>query len=206
VLRLRQAKATWLVALPVATASWLAAHCLAYVLVPPGGEEAMQHHVEHGHAYFGSIAAPVLLAAALTVLAAGLALSIHDGLRGQPLRARRLAQVFALLPPIGFVVQEHVEQLIATGSVPLDLVAEPTFVAGLGLQLPFAVGALLLSRAIYSIGYGLGRLLGASLPAARPVGPIGAHPVRLAPLACAPAPAALAPGRGPRAPPLLAAS
>ena len=205
-LRQRQAKATWLVALPVATASWLAAHCLAYVLVPPGHEQAMHHHMEHGHAYFGAIAPPVLLAAGLTVLAAGLALSVDDGLRGHPLRLRPPALVFALLPHVGFVVQEHLEQLIATGSLPLDLAAEPTFMAGLGLQLPFALGALLLSRAVYSIGYGLGRLLAAALPAARPVGRFGAQRVHWVPLARVPALAVLAPGRGPRAPPLLASS
>jgi hypothetical protein len=203
---LRQAKATWFVALPVATASWLAAHCLAYVLVPPAGDEAMHHHMEHAHAYFGAIALPVLVAAGLTVLAAGLTLSVHDGLRGRELRALPPAVVFALLPPIGFVVQEHLEQLIATGSMPLDLAAEPTFVAGLGLQLPFALGALLLSRAVYTIGHGLGRLLAAALPAARPVGRFRGQPQRRAPLARVPAPSVLAPGRGPRAPPLLVSS
>jgi hypothetical protein len=206
-IRLRQAKVTWLVALPVATASWLAAHCLAYVLVPPGGGEAMHHHMESGeHAYFGAIALPVLLAAGLTVLAAGLTISVHDGLHGDPRRARPPALVFALLPPLGFVVQEHLEQLIATGSVPLQLAAEPTFMAGLALQLPFALGALLLSHAIYSIGYGLGVLVAAALPAARPVVRFGAQSVRRTPLALAPAPAVLAPGRGPRAPPSLACS
>jgi len=86
------------------------------------------------------------------------------------------------------------------------MAVEPTFMAGLALQLPIAMGALLLSRAIYTIGYRLGRLLAAALPAARPVGRSGAKRAHRVPLARVPVLAVLAPGRGPRAPPALAAS
>ena len=41
----------------------------------------------------------------------------------------------ALLPPAGFVVQEHLERLFATGDVPA-LVAEPVFLVGLLCSFP----------------------------------------------------------------------
>jgi hypothetical protein len=44
---------TWVVSLPLAVASWLGAHCLAYWLVAPGAEHQMGLHAEHGHSYLG---------------------------------------------------------------------------------------------------------------------------------------------------------
>lgn len=161
---LRQRRAGWLVALPVATASWLSAHCLAFVLVPPAGGEHMHHHAEGGHPYFAST--PVLIAALVTVLAAGLVLCVGEGLRGGTRGPAPPALLFALLPPLGFVVQEHVEDLVRTGSLSGQLITEPTFVAGLALQLPLAVGALLLCRGLYALGYGLGRFLARRLDVA----------------------------------------
>jgi hypothetical protein len=196
---MRQRRAAWLVALPVATASWLNAHCLAYVLVPPAASEHMHHHAEGGHAYIGS--APVLIAALLTVLAAGLVLCAGEGLRGRTGGPGPPVLPFALLPPLGFVAHSHIEDLLRSGSFSAGLIAEPTFLAGFALQLPFAVAALLLCRGLYAIGYGLGRLLAAPLAVAtrtsdhapathrRPVS------VSLIP------PSVLAQGHGSRAPP-----
>jgi hypothetical protein len=200
---LRHRRAAWLIALPVATASWLNAHCLAYVLAPPDPTGSMhQHQMEQGHAYFASL--PVFVAAGLTLLAAGLVLCVGEGLRGGPSRSQPPARLFALLLPLGFAVQEHLESLIASGSVPYDLAAEPTFLAGLVLQLPFALGALLLTRALYALGYGLGRLLARALPAARASSRLLLPVTRLAaPAALVPV-AVLAPGHGPRAPPAAA--
>ncbi len=79
-------RAAWLVALPVAAASWLTAHCLAYVLVPPAHGGAMHDHMEESHNWFASM--PVLVAAGVTVLAAGLVLCVGEGLRGGPARAQ----------------------------------------------------------------------------------------------------------------------
>jgi hypothetical protein len=191
---------TWLIALPVAAGSWLSAHCLAYVLVPPAGTEHMHHHVEPGHSYFGS--APVLIATGVTLLAAGLILCLRDGMRGAAASSRQPTALFALLPPLGFSVQEHLEQLIVTGSLPHDLAAEPTFLTGLALQLPFAVVALMLTRALYSLGHGLGRLLADALPAARLTGRLPVWPVRFRARAFLIALPPLGPAHGPRAPPM----
>jgi hypothetical protein len=193
--------AAWVIALPLAVASWLGAHCLSYWLVSPGAEEHMGLHAEHGHAWLGYT--PSLAIWGLTLVVAGLVLCVGEGLRGRrpsvvPLR------LFALLPATGFVVQEHLERLIGTGSVPVDLVAEPTFLVGLALQLPFALAALLLTRALYAIGFGLGRTIGGRLVLGRPV---SSGPPSLLRLPACPTlirPSVLALGHGQRAPPATA--
>lgn len=199
---MRQRRVAWLVALPVATASWLNAHCLAYVLVPPAASEHMHHHAEGGHAYIGS--APILIAALVTVLAAGLVLCAGEGLRGRTGGLGPPALLFALLPPLGFVSQELIEDLVRSGSLSAGLFTEPTFLAGFALQLPFAVAALLLCRGLYALGYRLGRLLAAGLAVTtRASGPAPATHRRPVSVTLIP-PSVLAQGHGSRAPPVPA--
>lgn len=193
-----------LVAVPIAFASWLGAHCVAYWLVSPGAEHQTGMHAEHGHAWLGYT--PALAVWGFTLVLAGLVLSVGLGLRGHR-PARPPVRLFALLPPVGFVVQEHVERLIASGGIPHDLVTEPTFLVGFALQLPFAVAALLLTRALFALGFGLGHVVAAGAPAiARPLrhGPPGTplwpHSATLA------GPSVLALGHGQRAPPAPACS
>jgi hypothetical protein len=191
--------AAWIIALPLAVASWLGAHCLAYWLVSPGGAEAhMGLHAEHGHAWLGYT--PSLAIWALTLVVAGVVLCVGEGLRGR--RPSDLpVRLFALLPAAGFVVQEHLERLIATGSIPADLVVEPTFLVGLALQLPFALAALLLTRALYAIGFGLGRTIAGRLALGRPLryGPPSLLHLPECPTLISPSVLAL--GHGQRAPP-----
>jgi hypothetical protein len=125
------------------------------------------------------------------LVVAGLLLCVAQGVRVR--RPSELpVRLFALLPPAGFALQESLERLIASGSIPPDLVLEPTFLVGLALQLPFAVAALLLTRALYSLGFGAGRLLAAAL-ARRPPGPPAPPPPARPPGA----PPRRAPPRGP---------
>jgi hypothetical protein len=155
-------------------------------------------HAERGHSYLGYAPAIGVWGLALVL---GLVLWVGEGLRGRRPSAPPL-RLFALLPPVGFAVQEHLERLIGTGGIPHDLVLEPTFLVGLALQLPFAVVALLLAHALHALGFGLGRVLAREL--------IIRQPIRCAPRALLRLPAAatlvalpvLAPGHGPRAPPL----
>jgi hypothetical protein len=191
--------AAWLIGLPLAVASWLGAHCFSYWLVSPGAEQHMGLHAERGHAYLGYT--PAIVVWGLALVLAGLMLWVSEGLRGRRPAAPPL-RLFALLPPVGFAVQEHLERLIGTGGIPHDLVLEPTFLVGLALQLPFAVVALLLAHALHALGFGLGRVLARDL--------VLREPIRCAPRALLRPPAratlvalpVLAPGRGPRAPPL----
>jgi hypothetical protein len=196
---MRHRRAAWLVALPVAAVSWLNAHCLAYVLVPPAASEHMHHHAEGGHAYFGST--PALIAALVTVLATGLVLCVGEGLRGRSRGLGPPALLFALLPPLGFTAHAHMEDLIRSGSLSADLIVEPTFLAGLALQLPFAVAALLVCRGLYALGYGLGRLLAAGLAVGTrveaPTPSTHRRPVSVTLIR----PSVLAQGHGSRAPP-----
>jgi hypothetical protein len=175
-----------LLSLPLAAAGWLAAHSLAYTLVAP------QEH--HG----GLAAAPILIACAITVL---LAVAIHDGVR-RAAPAHMPAWPVALLPPVGFAVQEHVERLIELNALPLGTVLEPVFLVGMALQLPVALVVLALTRAVLAIGYALGWELGVAR-APRPR--CAAAPPLPAPLAPEIArPPVLATGHGGRAPPTLA--
>jgi hypothetical protein len=191
-------RVAWVIALPLAVGSWLGAHCLAYLLVSPSREHHMGLHAEHGHAYLGYT--PALAIWGLTLILAGLVLCIGEGLRGRR-QLRPPVRLFALLPPIGFTLQEHVERLIGSGAVQYDLVLEPTFLVGLALQLPFSLAALLLTRALYALGFGLGRVLARRLALRRPLRYAPPSLLQLPAAAMLVTPSVLATGHGPRAPP-----
>ena len=205
---MRERSVAWLVALPLAAAAWLSAHCLAYVLVPPAPEghagphgEHMGLHAESGHAYLGYT--PALVAFGLTLAVVGFGLCIRQGLRGGRV-PRPPVRLFALLPPVGFTVQEHLEQAIGSGSIPVHLVTEPTFLAGLALQVPFVLVAMLLARAVHEVGYGLGRTLAPGLAIHRSVRlPDSSRLRRLPQPVTLVTPSVLALGHGQRAPPSL---
>jgi hypothetical protein len=194
-------QAVWAIALPFAVASWLGAHCMAYWLVAPGAEGHMAVHAEHGHAWLGYT--PALAVWGMTLVVAGVVLCAGEGLRGgRP--SRPPVRLFAILPPVAFVIQEHLERFLGSGSVPYDLLVEPTFLVGLALQLPFAVAALLLTRALYSLGVGFGHLLATRFNLGRAVrhGPPALVQLPTSPTLVAPPLLAL--GHGQRAPPATA--
>jgi hypothetical protein len=154
---MRQHGLAWLLALPLVTAGSLASHTLAYRIAEPVAGTRADLLQTTGHGYMS--AAPFFLAVGIAFLAAGL-LSIGA-------RSRRGAATtpacwpLAFVAPLGFALQEYLERLVATGSFPLDLVAQPVFVTGLALQLPFAliavVAARWLSRAAEAVGRALAR-------------------------------------------------
>lgn len=194
-------RAAWFIPLPLAISSWLGAHCMAYWLVPPGGQHHhMGLHAESGHAYLGYTPAVVLWALALVV--AGLLLCVAAGLRGRR-PSHPPTRLFVMLPPVGFVLQEHFERLIGTGALPHDLMLEPTFLVGLALQLPFAFAALLLTHALHALGFGLGRVLARRLALRRPIAEAAPSLVRVRARAMLIPSSVLAPGHGPRAPPVV---
>jgi hypothetical protein len=163
----------------------------------------MGMHAEHGHAWLGYT--PALVIWGLTFVLAGLVLCVAEGLRGR-LPSRAPIRLFALLPPIGFTVQEHAERLLGSGAVPYDLVLEPTFLTGLALQLPFSLAALLLTRALYAIGFGLGRVLAGKAALRRPLRYASPALVGLPASATLVSPSVLALGHGQRAPPATPSS
>ncbi len=123
---------------PVAAAGVLAAHALAYRITgtPPGP----------GHEYLAHVPQVVFVLASLAL--AGLAVQERS-------LSRFSAWWVAPLAPLGFAAQEHVERFVHDGQVPF-LLASPTFVLGLALQLPVALVCVVIVQ----------RVLGA-LPAAR---------------------------------------
>jgi hypothetical protein len=194
-------QAVWAIALPFAVASWLSAHCLAYWLVAPRAEGHMAVHAEHGHAWLGYT--PALAVWGMTLVVAGVVLCAGEGLRGgRP--SRPPVRLFAILPPVAFVIQEHLERFLGSGSVPYDLLVEPTFLVGLALQLPFALVALLLTRVLYSLGVGFGRLLATRFDLGRAVRHGPPALVKLPDSPTLVAPPLLALGHGQRAPPATA--
>jgi hypothetical protein len=115
--------APWLVSLPFMAAGCLAAHSLAYHLVPMPAER-------HGYLAF----APLILGVLGAVAVVGVC---RRGRSPSPF-------AFAALPPLAFVVQEHAERLEL-------VVTEPAFLVGLLLQLPFALAALVAARAFLGL-------------------------------------------------------
>jgi hypothetical protein len=183
-----------ILALPATLTASLGAHSLAYRLVGGDGSRhrTLLEHSGHGYLSF----APLFLAFASALVLVGLALRVAAAQRGDR-RPLRLPWLVALVPPLVFVVQEHLERLLQSGELPISAALEPTFAVGLSLQLPLAVLALLVARALVAAAEAVGRNL-----ARRP-----RRLRRRAPAAVAPAvpqqlrPSVLALRRAGRAPP-----
>jgi hypothetical protein len=137
--------AALLVSVPVAVAGWTSAHSAAY--------RFLDAEADHLHGYLRY--APPAVAALAAMLAVGLALAAAERRRG-----RLPAWPFALLAPVGFVVQEHAERTVSAGEVPFATAVEPTFLVGLVLQLPFALAAFLVARGLLTAAVAIGRVLG----------------------------------------------
>jgi hypothetical protein len=145
-------QAAWLTALGLLGAGWVTAHVLSYKLLVPAAERGRML-ADTGHGYFQ---AADLLILCGTVTLAGLAVCVVAG------KARRAPSpwILALLPPIGFVVQEHMERLAVSGAFPAHLVSEPRFLLGLLLQIPFALAALVFAHLLVTFARGFARGLG----------------------------------------------
>ena len=117
----------WLALAPFATASVLGGHALAYELTRTDGERF--------HAYLAH--APQVLVILMLGAAALAWLS----------RRSTTASFwsFALVAPVAFLLQEHLERLLHDGHVPW-LVTSPTLLLGLVLQVPLAVLGALVAR------------------------------------------------------------
>jgi hypothetical protein len=149
----------WLVSLGLAALGALAAHLLAYRVAEPHAERREHLLEETGHGYFDPALVGSLCAALVAVGLAGRVLA-GAGSAGRP-----PLWLFALAPPLGLACQEHAERALHHDSLQLA-VLEPTFVAGLLLQLPFALAALLAARALLAAADAVARRMG-SPPRAR---------------------------------------
>lgn len=153
----------WLVAVPSMLAGTEAAHALAYRIVFPQSHVRVAALAVTGHGYLAWL--PLVLALAGAASLVGLGTAALDAARGRTVGAVPTV-AFALLPPLAFALQELLELSLHTGTFAWHAVAEPTFLPGLALQLPFALLAYLAARLLLRAAVRLGRLL-ARLPRVR---------------------------------------
>jgi hypothetical protein len=151
----------WLVAVPLMLAGTQVAHMLSYRIVYPEASIRLHALVETGHGYLGAL--PLVLGFAGAVVALSLAATVLDATRGRGVRSLP-PSAFALLPLAGFAIQEYVERWLGWGFFPWQAFAQPTFVIGLALQVPFGVLAYLVARFLLRTAERLGGRLARAAP------------------------------------------
>jgi hypothetical protein len=144
----------WALTLPLVLLGTQAAHALAYDLVYPEAHGRIL--LATGHGYLTWL--PVALALAGAVALAALGVAAVDAARGRQPRALP-AWAFALLPPATFAIQEVLELSLHTGSFNAHALLAPTFLPGLLLQLPLALGAYIAARFLLRAAERVGRAL-----------------------------------------------
>jgi hypothetical protein len=146
----------WMVVLPLTAGGGLAAHALAYRLVAARAHERDSLLALTGHGYLGY--APLVLGVMVAVLVVALGTVVAE-VAGGSSRPRLSASSFFLLPLLGFVVQEHAERYVHVGNLSPATVLEPVFLVGIALQVPFALAAFLLARALLAVAEVVGNAL-----------------------------------------------
>ncbi len=111
---MRRSLLALLLCLPALVGGSLCAHAVGYLIATPDGAERAGLLAATGHSYLEH---PVVLALTLlTVLAVGGLLAVHSELRapGAAAASRTVsARPFLLVAPLGYLVQEHLERLVA---------------------------------------------------------------------------------------------
>jgi hypothetical protein len=156
----RRGVAAWLLSVPVALAGCLAAHSLAYRLVEPDAHERAHLLAASGHGYLEHL--PLLVAAALALVLVGFVRLTVLAARG--LESTGPSRLVAFVPPLAFVLQEHLERVLHQGAFPLEALTQPSFLVGLALQLPFALLAYASATLLVRGATALGRLLAGRPP------------------------------------------
>jgi hypothetical protein len=131
-------------------------HAVAYRLVERSATERADLLAGTGHTYlqYASLAIAVLFVLALLALLA----EVRATAAGRAATRPRL-WMFGVVAPATFVVQEHLERVIADGAIPWETALQGTFVVGLLLQVPFALAAYALARLVLGVTGALARLL-----------------------------------------------
>jgi hypothetical protein len=142
------------------------AHAFAYRLAYPSLPMRMHVLAATGHGYLTAL--PLALGVVGAVAVCTLGWTAVDAARGRAAQPIPPA-AFALLPLLGFSVQEFLERWLAVGGLPWWMVEQPTFRIGLLLQLPFAAVAYIVTRLLLRGAQQLGRRLARRQPS--PVAP-----------------------------------
>jgi hypothetical protein len=189
----------WLVAVPLMLAGSQVAHVFAYRIVYPEASIRLQALLETGHGYMSAL--PLVLGVAGAIVALSLAASAADAARGRGVRSLP-PWAFALLPLVGFAIQEYLERWLSWGFFPSTAALQPTFLIGCALELPFGVLAYVAARLLLRTAERVGqRFARVAPPRLRHVAPALVVPVAQ-PLPALPSPLSRRLGR--RGPPLLA--
>ena len=102
---------------------------------------------------------PAFVVAGIVALFASLAVETREILQHRA-GGEVPAWLFLVLPAAAFLVQEHVERAAATAQLPVDTLAQPAVLAGLALQLPFGLAALLAARLLTRATAAVARRIG----------------------------------------------
>ncbi len=190
----------WVFAVSLMIAGSQVAHALAYRAVAPDLHVRVRLLAGTGHGYEEYL--PLMLGVGFALELAWLVRTVLEARRGRRPTRQLAAWPFALLPPLAFTIQEHLERLVHTGVFPWHAVLAPTFLPGLLLQIPFAVLVYLCARVLLGFAQELGQALAGQplrIAARAPRAPLAVEaPRRLRP--------ALVSGRSERGPPALALS
>jgi hypothetical protein len=157
----RGERLAWLVTLPIAIIGCESAHAVGNLFLGTADGDTGPFVLSTGRN-----------ADLLTLVASLAAVSVVLGLAGRAAGAwsgHRTAAArlpFALLAPAAFVLQEHLETLLHTGAAPLGTAFHLTFLAGLLLQIPFALAGYAIARALVRLADGVRALIGRRRPRA----------------------------------------
>jgi hypothetical protein len=158
---MRRRGVTWLVAVPLLLASSQAAHLLAYRIVYPDTPLRARALLVTGHGYLDRL--PLVFGAAGAIALVALLVAAVDASRGHAPRALP-PWAFGLLAPAAFVIQEHLERSLHSGTFAWHTAASPTFIPGLLAQVPLALLAWLAARLLLRAAAHAGRSLASQPP------------------------------------------
>lgn len=151
----------WLLVLPLVALSTQLAHSIAYRIVEPNALERARHLQETGHP-------SIQLVPLLAVITFVLAVATGGALAYEQARGRAVARItlwaFAVIPLVGYGLQEIVERLATAHGDLSAIISQPTLAIGLALQIPAAIAAYALARLILRAARQLGSFLASLRP------------------------------------------
>jgi ABC-type uncharacterized transport system permease subunit len=151
----------WLLVVPLTVVASQVGHELSYRLVAPDAHRRAHLLEQSGHDYLQRL--PFVLALVSILVLFAFVANVRAAL-GRRAGLRPTLLPFAALPILVFASQEHLERLLHDGTFPVAAITQPTFVAGLFLQIPFALLAYALARLIVRAAHALGAALGDRRP------------------------------------------
>jgi hypothetical protein len=144
----RRRSAVWLLAVPLMIAGSELAHALAFRIVYPNAHARLRELLATGHGYTSYLPLFLAVGTAIEVVALGAVVAGGAGRRG---RDSVPPWAFALLPLLGFTIQEFLERLFVGAGFPWWMVLQPTFRVGLLLQLPVSLVVFLVARLLLRV-------------------------------------------------------